>query len=183
LIIGSSTGGPQALKEVVPYLPADIPAKMLLVQHMPEKFTEMFAQRLDKMSKINVKEAKDGDILTRGQALLAPGNYHMLVKEKGIIALNQEPHVLGVRPCVDLTLASSAQIYQKDVICVILTGMGHDGTQGAAVVKKYGGYCIAEHESTCVVYGMPKSVVVAGHADEVVPLHKIAESIIKAVYS
>lgn len=183
LVIGSSTGGPQALKEVVPYLPEDIPAKILIVQHMPEKFTEMFAQRLDKMSKITVKEAKEGDMLLRGQALLAPGNYHMIITEKGTVALNQEPTVLGVRPCADLTIASAAQIYQKDVICVILTGMGHDGTMGASVVKKYGGYCITEHESTCIVYGMPKSVVVAGHADEVVPLHKIAESIIKMVYS
>jgi len=183
LVIASSTGGPQALKEVVPYLPEDIPAKILIIQHMPEKFTEMFAQRLDKMSKITVKEAKAGDTLTRGQALLAPGNYHMTVTEKGTIALNQEPTVLGVRPCADLTIASAAQIYQKDIICVILTGMGHDGTMGASVVKKYGGYCIAEHESTCIVYGMPKSVVLAGLSDEVVPLHKIAESIVKMVYS
>ena len=183
LMIASSTGGPQALKEVVPYLPEDIPAKILIVQHMPEKFTEMFAQRLDKMSKITVKEAKDGDTLVRGQALLAPGNYHMMVTEKGTVALNQEPTVLGVRPCADLTIASAAKIYQQDMICVVLTGMGHDGTMGAAVVKKYGGHCIVEHESTCIVYGMPKSIVVAGHADEIVPLHKIAEAIIKMVYS
>jgi len=183
LVIASSTGGPQALKEVVPYLPEDIPAKILMVQHMPEKFTEMFAQRLDKMSKITVKEAKEGDALVRGQALLAPGNYHMTVTEKGIIALNQEPTVLGVRPCADITIASLAKIYQKEVICVVLTGMGHDGTLGAAAVKKYGGYCIAEHESTCIVYGMPKSVVTSGYADEVVPIHKIAESIIKMVYN
>ena len=183
LIISSSTGGPQALKEVVPYLPEDIPAKILIVQHMPEKFTEMFAQRLDKMSKIKVKEAKHGDILTTGAALLAPGNFHMIITEKGEVSLNQEPSVLGVRPCADLTIASAAKVYQKDVICVILTGMGHDGTQGAGIVKKYGGYCIAEHESTCIVYGMPKSAVTAGHADEVTPLHKIAESIIKAVYN
>jgi len=183
LLIASSTGGPQALKEVIPYLPEDIPAKILMVQHMPEKFTEMFAQRLDKMSKITVKEAKEGDMLVRGQALLAPGNYHMTVTEKGTVTLNQEPTVLGVRPCADITIASAAKIYQKDVICVVLTGMGHDGTMGASVVKKYGGYCIVEEESTCIVYGMPKSVVVAGHADEIVPIHKIAESIIKRVYS
>lgn len=183
LIIGSSTGGPQALKEVVPYLPADLPAKILMVQHMPEKFTEMFAQRLDKMSKIKVKEAKEGDKLLQGQALLAPGNFHMAVTENETVVLNQEPPILGVRPCVDITLASAAKIYKNDVICVILTGMGHDGTQGASVVKKFGGYCIAEDESTCIVYGMPKSVVTAGYADEVVPLHKIAEAIIKAVYS
>lgn len=183
LIIGSSTGGPQALKEVVPYLPENIPANILIVQHMPEKFTEMFAQRLDKMSKISVKEAREGDVLTKGHALLAPGNYHMQVSDKGTISLNQQPQVLGVRPAVDITLASVAQLYKQDVICVILTGMGHDGTQGASVVKKFGGYCIAEHESTCVVYGMPKSVITAGYADEIVPIHKVAESIVKAVYN
>jgi len=182
LMIASSTGGPQALKEVVPYLPADIPAKIVMVQHMPEKFTEMFAQRLDKMSKISVQEAKEGDILKEGKALLAPGNFHMLVTEKGSIALNQEPSVLGVRPCADLTIASVAKIYKEDVILVVLTGMGHDGMQGSTAVKKYGGYCIVEDESTCIVYGMPKSVVQAGNADEVLPIHKIAEAIIKKVY-
>lgn len=183
LVIGASTGGPQALKEVVPYLPADIPANILIVQHMPEKFTETFAQRLDKMSNISVKEAKEGDVLVQGHALLAPGNYHMLVTEKGTVTLNQEPQVWGVRPAVDMTLASAAKIYQRDVICVILTGMGHDGSQGAAAVKKFGGYCIAEHESTCVVYGMPKNVIVSGNADEAVPIHRVADSIIRAVYS
>lgn len=183
VLIGSSTGGPQALKEVIPYLPKDIPAEILIVQHMPEKFTEMFAQRLDKMSNINVKEASDGDKITRGTALLAPGNYHMVVNENKTVSLNQEPTVLGVRPAVDITVASAAKIYQKDLIFVILTGMGHDGTEGASVVKRFGGYCIAEHESTCVVYGMPRSVVDSGYADEVVPIHKMAESIVKAVYN
>lgn len=182
LIIGSSTGGPQALKEVVPYLPEDIPAKILIVQHMPEKFTEMFAQRLDKMSKITVKEAREGDRLERGVALLAPGNYHMTVTEDETISLNQNPAVWGVRPAVDLTLASCAKLFQQDAMCVILTGMGHDGAQGAGAIKRYGGYCIAEHESTCIVYGMPKSVVIAGHADEVVPLHHVAEAIMKKIY-
>ncbi len=183
VIIGSSTGGPQALKEVVPYLPENLPAGILIVQHMPEKFTEMFAQRLDKMSKISVKEAKEGDVITQGKALLAPGNYHMLLKDKKTITLNQDPPVLGVRPAVDMTLASASKIYQNEIICVILTGMGRDGTQGVTAVRKYGGYCIAEDESTCIVYGMPKSVADAKQADEVVPLHNVAESIIRAVYS
>jgi two-component system chemotaxis response regulator CheB len=183
LVIGSSTGGPQALKEVVPYLPKDIPAKILMVQHMPEKFTATFAERLDKMSQITVKEAKEGDRLQTGVALLAPGNYHMLVSDHETITLNQEPAVWGVRPAVDMTLASVAKAYGQDVICVILTGMGHDGSQGAAAVKKYGGYNIVEHESTCVVYGMPKSVVTAGNAHEIVPIHQVAEAIVKAIYS
>jgi len=183
VIIGSSTGGPQALKEVIPYLPENLPAGILIVQHMPEKFTEMFAQRLDKMSKISVKEAKEGDFITKGRALLAPGSFHMLLKDKNTITLSKDPPVWGVRPAVDMTMASAAKIYQKEIVCAILTGMGRDGTQGVTVIRKYGGYCIAEDESTCVVFGMPKSVIEAHQADEIVPIHKVAESITKAVYS
>lgn len=183
LIIGASTGGPQALKEVVPYLPKDLPVNILIIQHMPEKFTEMFAQRLDRASQLTVKEAKEGDKLEHGVALLAPGNFHMELKDKDSITLNQKPQVCGVRPAVDVTILSAAEIYQNNIICVILTGMGHDGTKGTAEVKKHGGYCIAEHESTCTVYGMPKNVIETGNANEVVPIHKVADSIIKAVYS
>lgn len=181
VIIGSSTGGPQALKEVVPYLPADIPAQILLVQHMPPKFTDMLSQRLDRISQINVREAKEGDMLEKGLALMAPGNFHMTV-ENDRIKLNQEPPVWGVRPSVDITLASGAKIYKKDLICVILTGMGHDGSKGSGVVREFGGYCIAEDKSTCLIYGMPKSVIEAGNADEVVPLYNIANAIVNAVY-
>jgi len=181
VIIGSSTGGPQALKEVVPYIPKDLPAQMLIVQHMPPKFTDMLAQRLNKVSEFTVKEAKDGDLLEAQQALLAPGNFHMCV-ENNRIKLNQEPSVWGVRPAIDITLASAAKEYKEDLICVILTGMGHDGTQGAGIVRKFGGYCIAEDQSTCVIYGMPKCVIEAGHANEIVPLHKIANAIVNAVY-
>lgn len=182
VIIGSSTGGPQALKSVVPYLPEDLPAQIMIVQHMPPKFTDLLAQRLDKLSKINVKEAQDGDALKKGHALVAPGNYHMCVDNNGNIKLNQEPSLWGVRPAIDLTLSSAAKVFTKNLICVILTGMGHDGTQGAKAVKDFGGYCIAEDKSTCVIYGMPKSVIEAGHVDKVVPLHDIANAIIEAVY-
>ena len=181
VIIGSSTGGPQALKEVIPFLPGDLPAQYLIVQHMPPKFTDLLAQRLDKISNITVKEAQEGDILEAKTALLAPGNYHMCV-DGGKIRLNQEPPVWGVRPSVDLTLASAAKIYKEDLICVILTGMGHDGLNGAKAVKEFGGYCIAEDKSTCVIYGMPKNVIEAGYADEIVPLDKIGASIVNAVY-
>lgn len=181
VVIGSSTGGPQALKEVVPYLPKDLPAQVLLVQHMPAKFTEMLAQRLDKTSQFTVREAKEGDMVEVQHALMAPGNFHMCI-ENNKIKLNQEPQVWGVRPAIDITLASAAKIYKEDLICVILTGMGHDGTQGAGIVRKFGGYCIAEDQSTCVIYGMPKCVIEAGYANEVVPLDKIANAIVKAVY-
>lgn len=182
VVIGSSTGGPQALKDVVPYIPADIHAQILIVQHMPPKFTNMLAQRLDKISQIRVKEAEDGDSLERGYALLAPGNFHMCIDNFNRIKLNQEPPVWGVRPSVDITLASAAKIYTEDLICVVLTGMGHDGSKGAGVVKKFGGYCIAQDKETSIIYGMPKSVVDAGFADEIVPLHEVANAIVKAVY-
>lgn len=182
VIIGSSTGGPQALKEVVPYLPGDIHAQILIVQHMPPKFTDMLSQRLDRISQIKIKEAKEDDTLERGLALMAPGNFHMTVDRNNKVKLNQEPPVWGVRPSVDVTLASAAKIFKEDLICVILTGMGHDGSKGSGVVKQFGGYCIAEDKSTCVIYGMPKSVVDAGHANEVIPVHKVASAIVNAVY-
>jgi len=182
VVIATSTGGPQALKEVLPYIPPDLPAQMLIVQHMPPKFTDMLAQRLDKICPFTVKEAKDGDAIEARRALLAPGNYHMVVEDPYKVRLNQEPTLWGVRPAADLTIASAAKVFKEDLICVVMTGMGHDGTQGAGVVKKYGGYCIAEDESTAIIYGMPKCVVDAGYADEVTPLHKIAKAITQAVY-
>ncbi|MEI7473455.1 MAG: chemotaxis response regulator protein-glutamate methylesterase [bacterium] len=182
VVIGSSTGGPQALKEVIPFLPKDLPARFLVVQHMPPKFTEMFAQRLDKISELTVKEAKDGDMLEVGKVLLAPGNYHMNVEPNGKISLNQEPSVWGVRPAVDITLGSAAKVYKQDLICVILTGMGKDGSKGSEAVKKLGGFCIAEDQSTCIIYGMPKCVIDAGHADRIEPIHNVANAIVEAIY-
>ena len=182
VIIGSSAGGTQALKEIIPSLPEDLPAQFLIVQHMPPEFTNLFAKRLDSLSRINVKEAEDGDILKQNQVLLAPGNYHMCVEEGGIIKLNQEPLLWGVRPAIDITVSSAAKIYKENLICVILTGMGRDGTQGAKEVKESGGYCIAEDQSTCVIYGMPKSVIDAGYADAIVPLHEITDAITNAIY-
>jgi len=181
VIIGSSTGGPQALKEVIPYIPKNLPAQIIVVQHMPSNFTGMLAQRLDKASVTTVKEAKENDLLEASQVLVAPGNYHLCIEDNRV-KLNQDPQIWGVRPAVDITLISAAKIYKEDLICVILTGMGRDGTQGAETVRKYGGYCIAQDQSSCVIYGMPKSVIDAGHANEVVPLHKIANSIVNAVY-
>lgn len=182
VVIGSSTGGPQSLKEVLPYLPADLPAQVLMVQHMPPKFTDLLAQRLDKISPFAIKEAKDNDLIEAQHALMAPGGYHMVVEGCNKVRLNQEPPVWGVRPAVDLTLASAAKVFKEDLICVILTGMGRDGTKGAEAVKKFGGYVIAEDKSTAIIYGMPKSVIDAGHADEVAPLHRVASAIVKAVY-
>ena len=175
--VGSSTGGPQALIELITALPGDIPAPLLLVQHMPAGFTRSLAKRLDDSSEMTVREAEPGDAVTPGLALVAPGGYHMTVSKTGKIHLNQDPPVRGVRPSVDVTMESVATAYGEAAVAVVLTGMGSDGTRGAAFIKAAGGTVLAEDESTCAVYGMPKSVVDAGYADQVVPLHKMADSV------
>lgn len=177
--IGTSTGGPRALQEVIPKLPADLPAAVLIVQHMPKGFTHSLAERLNQQSKIRVKEGAEGDRIENGLAILAPGGYHMTLERGGIIGLNQDPPIWGVRPAVDVLFKSIAQNYPAQVITVVLTGMGHDGAEGVAVLKEKKAKSIAEDKSTCVVYGMPKSVVDKGLADKILPLHQVAEGIIQ----
>ncbi len=181
VIIGSSTGGPRALNTVVPQLPQNLPAAVLIVQHMPVGFTRSLAERLDSVSQLSIKEAAPGDRLEAGRGLLAPGGFHMTVDANGQIALNQNPTVHGVRPAIDVTMVSIAQKYGASVVGVVLTGMGSDGTNGSALIHSQGGYIIAEDESSCVVWGMPRSVVEAGAANEVVPLPDVAKAIIRAV--
>ncbi len=178
VVIGSSTGGPRALMQIIPFLPADIPASILIVQHMPPVFTKSLAERIAQVSTIEVMEAKDGSPLMRGQALIAPGDFHMLVSDKHTVALNQEPPNLGVRPSVDYTMRSAADIFGPSVLGVVLTGMGSDGTQGAASIKARGGKIFAQDESTSAVYGMPQSVVKAGCADKILPIQKMAQKIV-----
>lgn len=177
LVIGSSTGGPRALNALVPELPADLPAAVVIVQHMPVGFTRSLADRLDSISRIRVKEAEPGDRLEVGRALLAPGGFHMTFDRNGQVALNQNPPVHGVRPAIDVTMTSMVPLYGKSLMGVILTGMGSDGTTGCQLIHETGGYVIAEDESTCVVWGMPRSVFEAGVADEVRPLHDISNAI------
>jgi two-component system chemotaxis response regulator CheB len=181
VVIGSSTGGPRALNEVVPALPASLPAAVVIVQHMPAGFTHSLAERLNSLSKLLVREAQPGDRLMAGQALLAPGGFHMVLDENEQIALNQNSPVHGVRPAIDVTLTSLVQRYGKRVISVILTGMGSDGTNGSVLLHSVGGTVIAEHESTCVVWGMPRSVLEKQAVDVVVPLPDVADAIQKAV--
>jgi two-component system chemotaxis response regulator CheB len=181
VVIGSSTGGPRALCSVIPEIPADIPAAILVVQHMPVGFTRSLAERLDSLSAIQVKEAEPGDIPQVGQVLLAPGGFHMVLDGFGQVNLNQNQPVHGVRPSVDVTLASVVKQYGPASMAVILTGMGSDGTNGSALVHGAGGLVVAEAESTCVVYGMPRSVVEAGVADKVISLPQIASFINQAV--
>lgn len=179
LVIGASTGGPKALAQLFPQIPADIPAAILVVQHMPAGFTTTLAERLNRNSQIDVKEAEAGDLVTYGKALLAPGGFHMVVNDKGRIVLNEDPTVCGVRPAVNVTMESVAKVYGKSSLGVVMTGMGSDGTDGAKAIKMIGGRIAVEDESSCAVYGMPKSVVEAGLADSVVPLSRLAEKIVE----
>ncbi len=178
VVIGSSTGGPRALGNVVPHLPNDGRTAYLIVQHMPAGFTRSLAERLDSMSALHVREAEDGDHLAPGTALVAPGDYHLRVTSRGAIQLDQEPKVHGVRPSVDVSLYSVAQHFGARTVTVILTGMGSDGAAGAAAVREAGGTVIAEDESTCVVWGMPRAVTERGVADRVVPLEDVASTIV-----
>ena len=177
VFIGCSTGGPGALSEIVPALPAEFQSPVLIVQHMPAGFTRSLSDRLNSLSHLSVKEAEPGDSLLVGQVLVAPGGFHMTIDENERVALNQKPAVHGVRPAVDVTLTSLVQRFNSNVVAVILTGMGSDGTHGASLLHSDGGYVIAEHESTCVVWGMPRSVVEAGAASAVLPRSQIASAI------
>ena len=181
ILIGASTGGPGALNEIVPALPANLPSPVVIVQHMPAGFTRSLAERLNSISSLKVKEAEPGDVLLAGQVLLAPGGFHMTFDEHERVELNQKPAVHGVRPAVDVTLNSLIQRFGKNLLAVILTGMGSDGSHGAALLHSAGGRVIAEHESTCVVWGMPRSVVEAGAADVILPRPQIARAIEKAI--
>lgn len=183
IAIGTSTGGPRALQDVLPYLPADIPAAVLVVQHMPPGFTKSLSARLDNLSRINVKEAEEGDMLTAGWAYIAPGDYHMVLKNTlgggYMISLNQDPAVSGHRPSVNVMMNSVAECGHRKLIAVMMTGMGNDGSEGMLKIKKAGGRTIAQDESSCVVYGMPKAAVNIGAVDTIVPLQGISDEIIK----
>lgn len=182
--IGTSTGGPQALQAVITRLPRNLPCGVVIVQHMPAGFTKSLAERLDSISAISVKEAENDEIIKDGQVYIAPGNYHMRVAPAGVgarkIVLSQEPPVGNHRPAVNVLFDSVAQ-FRKDLVSVIMTGMGSDGCEGMKKIKANGGYCIAQDEPSCVVYGMPKAVVDAGLSDEIRPLTQIAEAIVEAV--
>lgn len=181
VVIGCSTGGPGALHQIIPRLPGDLPAAVLVVQHMPPGFTRSLAGRLDEISAIPVREAQEGDRVTTGHVLVAPGGFHMLVGSDGLIRLNQDPPMHGVRPAVDKTLESVTPLWTHHLVGVILTGMGYDGAKGMVGLKKSGGRTIAEDASTCVVYGMPKVVAEMGAADQVLPVHEIADAIVRLV--
>jgi two-component system chemotaxis response regulator CheB len=181
VVIGASTGGPRALQTVLQDIPADLPAALLIIQHLPVGFTHSLAERLNTLSPLAIKEAEAGDCLRAGQGLLAPGGFHLTLNEQGRVELNQDPTRHGVRPAVDIAMEAAAQRYGRHAVGVVLTGMGHDGTSGAVSIHNAGGRVIAEAEASCVVWGMPRSVVEAGAADVVTPLPDIAKEIERAV--
>lgn len=175
IIIGSSTGGPRALYQLIPQLSENLPAALIIVQHMPPAFTRSLADGLNRISPLSVREAQAGDLLATGLVLVAPGGSHLVVERGSRIRLDDRaPKLHGVRPSLDVTLESASRLHSSSLIAVVLTGMGSDGAQGCALVRANGGFVIAEDESTCVVYGMPRSVVEQGNADQVVPLPRIA---------
>jgi two-component system chemotaxis response regulator CheB len=185
VVIGISTGGPQALKQLIPQLPADFPAPLAMVMHMPVGYTEMYAKKLDEQSPLEVREAREGDVMRAGLALLAPAGRHLTFRRLagGEVAahLDSRPFDLPHRPAVDVLFQSAAEVYRQRVLGVVMTGMGSDGRAGSAWVKAQGGLVYTESEETCVVYGMPSSVVEAGLSDRSVPLDQMAQAIREAV--
>lgn len=173
--IGTSTGGPVALQRVLTQLPANFPAPIVLIQHMPAAFTKAFAERLDKLCRISVKEAEDGDILRPGLALLAPGGKQMMVDGRGAIKILPGDERLNYKPCVDITFGSAAKSYGDKVLAVVLTGMGADGREGARLLKQGGSAIWAQDEASCVIYGMPMAIVKADLADAVYSLDDIGK--------
>lgn len=182
VVIGASTGGPRALQQVLSFLPADLSAAVVIIQHMPPGFTRSLAQRLNENSPLIVQEAQEGDRLAQGLALLAPGDFHLQFKGDNQVCLDHGPRRQHVRPAVDVTMESASERYGASVIGVVLTGMGSDGTAGSGFIKAAGGMIIAEHESTSLVYGMPRSVVEAGWADRIVPLPEIASTLVEMIH-
>jgi two-component system, chemotaxis family, protein-glutamate methylesterase/glutaminase len=179
--IGISTGGPNALQYVLSQLPGDFGGSIVVVQHMPEGFTDMFAKRLNETCAIDVKEAQSGDLLIAGRALICPGNRHMKVKRMplgDIVVLSDDDQVNGHRPSVDVLFHSAAQEFGHNVIGVIMTGMGEDGAEGLGEIKAVGGQTIAQSEASCVVYGMPKVAVERGYAQRVVSLETLSNSLV-----
>ena len=179
VVLGSSTGGTQAIESMLLQLPGDAPG-IAIVQHMPEKFTAMYAQRLNGLCAMNVREAKDGDRLERGVVLIAPGGRHMQLKKNGgqyYVSVADGPPVNRHKPSVDVLFRSAAECAGRDALAIILTGMGDDGARGMKAMHDRGARTIAQDEQSCVVFGMPKEAIATGGVDEILPLSRMAGAI------
>jgi two-component system chemotaxis response regulator CheB len=185
VVIGTSTGGPPALQQIIPRLPAPFPGTILIVQHMPVGFTRSLAERLDQRSLLPVREAEDGEPLVPGLVLIAPAGRHMKVRRRGHQAprvwLDDEPLAALHRPSVDVLMTSVARVYGSRALGIVLTGMGTDGVEGLRAIRAGGGRTLAESEESCVIYGMPKAALEAGVAQRAVPLARMADEILAAV--
>lgn len=182
VVIGASTGGPQALIKILSSLPEDFDSGIIIVQHMPPPFTASLAERLNSHSALEVKEAEDSEVIISGKIYIAPGDFHTVVKSnrgKVMIKLEKTGAVSGHRPSVDVVLRSAADVYADNLTAVILTGMGKDGAEGVKDVKTKGGRVIAQDESSSAVFGMPNSAIKTGMVDKILPLEKIIEEILK----
>jgi two-component system, chemotaxis family, protein-glutamate methylesterase/glutaminase len=185
IAIGVSTGGPNALQYMLAQIPADFPAAFVIVQHMPEGFTDMFARRLDECCAMDIQEAKSGDLLVAGRVLICPGNRHMMVRRmpRGeMVVLSDSPPINGHRPSVDVLFHSVAQEFGLTAVGLLMTGMGEDGAEGLGAIKAAGGMTIAQSEETCVVSGMPRAAIVKGYANKILPLEGLGNYLI-AQYS
>jgi two-component system chemotaxis response regulator CheB len=182
LVIGASTGGPNALADLLPALPEDLEAPVLIVQHMPPEFTARLAERLAAKSKIEVREGSEGEWLAPGRAWVAPGNYHMVVRPEargGRLALNQDPPENSCRPAADVLFRSAAEAYGPGVLAVVLTGMGEDGLRGCEKIHAAGGQVLVQDEASSVVWSMPGAVARAGLADQVLPLDQLGPAVVR----
>jgi two-component system chemotaxis response regulator CheB len=182
IAIGVSTGGPSALAELVPKLPADLRVPILIVQHMPARFTASLATSLDRRSKLRVFEAEEGRPLRAGEVLIAPGGKHLVVSAKDAephVKLTTDKPVSSFRPSADVLFASLAKALPGRALCIVMTGMGADGLAGVKAVRETGGWCLAQDQASCAVYGMPRSVIEAGEADEVVSLEDMPGRIVE----
>jgi two-component system chemotaxis response regulator CheB len=185
VVLGISTGGPQALKYLIPQLPANFPVPIVMVMHMPVGYTEMYAQKLNELCEIKVSEAREGSLITPGTVLLAPAGRHLTLRrqanEEVVVHLDARPFDTPHRPSIDVMFQSAADVFGSRTLGVVMTGMGADGKQGSAWIKSQGGLIFTEAEQSCVVYGMPWSVVEAGLSDKSIPLEQMAQSILEVV--
>jgi two-component system chemotaxis response regulator CheB len=184
VVLATSTGGPRALKVVLPRLPAGLAVPVFVVQHMPAQYTSSLAMRLNEISDLEILEAKDGIEVVAGKVFVAPGGKQMKLESGGSslwVRVNEDPPENGVRPSADYLLRSIADVLKGEVLAVIMTGMGRDGLAGCQVLKQMGGYVFAQSQDDCVVYGMPKAVIDEGLADRTLPLGKIAPAIARHV--
>ena len=173
-VIAISTGGPAALAELVPALPVDLRVAIIIVQHMPAGFTGPLAERLDAASQLDVAEARAGDRPLPGSVLIAPGDRHVELDDRGAIVLTEGPPVNGCRPAADVTMLAAARVYGRRALGIVMTGMGHDGRDGALAIKRAGGKTLAQDQATSVIYGMPKAAIETGAIDEIAALADIA---------